>query len=351
MELSKMFTEYHIDNRQFYFSLYGKMERNLTDYISREQSKVNHKSIKFPCTICLDQNTHTGYAIFDKENRLVSGGILVASIKTSTQKYIQALTKFLEYLIDVYQIDTVLYEEIFLGKSVSVFEKLVEIRSAIKKLELYTPTNVEIASDREFNILGIDNKVWKEALANPNKFKKLKTENEKVEINRHISYMYPILIADAPNEYYIQDMFDAIGMGIGMLIKNTYSGRLYQKARYDKFLPITQKSMLLTEEEFPCLTDTEQVEKFVGNLPKDFRLGYEVGGISLVSSDSHDNKNMQEVARRYLTHKDNIHVIKLDESYKMFYNTLLEHDISLVEYKNSPTIPQLYVLSVRKKRK
>lgn len=337
IELGIYLKEHNITNKQFYFKLTDKLDRNSTDYIERmEQGKI-----EFPCKIFLDQSTFTGYAIFDRKSRLVTSGVFYKSATTSTGRYKFALKDFLNILIEEYKINEIYYEHVYDEASPQVTEVLNEIKILIKDIELER----KLKGDNSLDVFGVDHATWKRELAKPNKFKK--TKNDKEEVERHVEMVYPLVISGMGTEYYYENMVDAIGMGVGLAVKQTYSGITYDKLRFNKTLPLDQ--VVFKEHELPDLSDLTSQEwvDFVSKLRKPFREAFRINGIKLANETKINSMTMDEYVRRYLTYKDILHIVKIPKDYRHWGFTMLQHDIDL---SKDGLDTDFYIISARKKR-
>lgn len=341
IRLAKLLVKSKAKHVQNHVTLEGGGNRNSVTIIPRRKQEFD--KIEKPCTLFIDQSTDTGYALFDKKKRLVMLGALRKSGKTGLGDYKFSLEALMEVLIEEYGVETVVYEEVYDHANRWTTEVLHYIKHTIKDLE--TRAKLE-DSDKKLTVMGVDHLRWKKELASPNKFSPKKGK-DKEEVEKHVSYTYPLLLTGDNRKKLTEDMIDALGMGIGVLVKTTLTGKMYHKARYDKRLPIDVEILDSTRHkgliEF-CQTGESyddyiinheekapEIDEAVSKLRKPFREAYEVGDV--VRLDYDKGKLYADTVRQYLSHIDQIVVTEVTKDYRYwgYYLLMLNKDMTDIE--------------------
>lgn len=334
---------------QYYYTLARHTERNTVTIAKEEQT-----GIEYPCKLLLDQSTSTGYAVYDSYNQLVTSGELIKKTNTSVGRYKHVLSLLLHYFIEKYQVKEVLYEEVYDEANYFTTEVLQYLKHMIRDIEVENEIHNR---GRAVKVYGVDHRIWKKGLAQPDTFK-AKKGKDKEEVRKYVELMYPLLFIGRNKSKMREDMVDAIGMGIGMYVKETASGKMYNKVRYEKNLPLDEKLYI---GEYPILQtyvakggdydklspeEKEELNYFVTKQRKPFRDAYDVRGMEVI--DIPNNRQYREMVRRYLTYTDCISVAEITPNHREWGLLLLEHNICLKDYDTEPTF---YIVGARRRRR
>ncbi|PGT90146.1 hypothetical protein COD17_10385 [Bacillus thuringiensis] len=263
-----------------------------------------------PFYLFLDQATKTGYAVYDSESRLVCSGVLYKDATESVQAYGHGLVEFVEAFLHQYNIDTIFYEEVYDKENMLTTETLLYIKHKIQ----------DMTFTREgLTALGLDHRRWKTELAKPEKFVAGGgSAKEKEQVAKFVSRVFPLVTM------FSNDETDAIGMGIGVLMKQQRRGNFFDVTRYKKNLPIWD---CIVEGD---VTD-ENVREVVESLRKPFRTALEVGDIFEIPLDT--RRRSDDTFRRFLSHRDSVVFMQIPKNYRYWGVMLLENGIAPSELK------------------
>src|SRR5690625_253206 len=312
------------------------------------KKKVTLDEIKTPCTLFLDQASNTGYSLFDDDSRLVMTGTIRRG-RTSLPAFKEGVCEYIKQLVDDYKVDTLFHEEVYDQANMQTTEVLFYLKHAIQYFG-YLNKDVEV--------LCLAHTTWKTNMAKPGKFN-FKTDHKK-EIVKWVKDVFP-LIALAT-----QDEFDALGMGISVMIKEKGKKNFYKQAKYNKRLPV---HFMLHEDVFQKETGTDienvadinetleaekeevdkQVDAVVSRMRKPFRTAYEQGGLYELELDK--RRGVEDTFRRFLSHKDMLVYMRIPKDYKYWGILLLEHGIRPDRFETEGNPNGDYALvACRKKR-
>lgn len=326
-----------------YYELLPKTQRHKVVKIRKnKQGKV-----KSPCTLFLDQASNTGYSLYDSNSRLVLTGQIRRG-HTSIQNYKKDLVEYIKQLVDEYKIETIFHEEVYDQANMQTTEVLFYLKHAIQDLGYFS---------EDINVLGLDHMTWKTSLAKPKKYNS--SGDHDTETKKWVESVYPLLKIDNADET------DAIGMGIAIMINEKGERNFYNKARYNKKLPIhlvTHHDVFgspeqviedveehLEKEEEKETEQEEYIEKYINKLRKPFRTAYEVGGLHELELNR--RKGVEEVYRRFLTHKDALVYLRIPKEYYQWGKILLSQGISPAEFETDDNPNgDFCLLACRKKR-
>lgn len=278
-----------------------------------------------PCTILLDQATHTGYVIYDSKKSIVCVGALDKTKHTSLTEYKFAMQSRLTELIAQFEVNHVIYEGVFHDVNTKTTETLLYIKHAIDDLQHLTGVKVDAA----------DNGKWKQILARPNKFN---ATDEKAEVKKYVVNAYPLLFIGVYENALSGDMIDVMGMGIALVVKVGRNLNLMHALKYNKTLPIN--TLVFTDMMTPL------GEQLLTTRKRSFKQAYESEGMFLVDTDV--QKQAYVGIRQYLTHRDGVAVVKITPEYKEWGIMLLELNLTLAELSANN---EFWLLAIRKKRK
>lgn len=266
---------------------------------------VDISEITPPCTMFLDQASSTGFSIYDSESTLIMSGVLDRG-RQRLYDYKEDLVKYILGKVDEYEIETIFHEEVYDDLNMITTETLFYLKHAIS----------DLGYEKEgLKILGLAHKTWKSLLAKPGKFKHGK--DDKKEIRKWVSEIYPLLALTK------QDEFDAIGMGIAIMIKEKGKKNFYKWAKYNKKLPI---HTVLYERVFDGVEhdDTEEIEEKVLDMRVAFRRGYAAGGLHQLELDR--RREVFDPIRQFLSHVDGLVYIEIPKNYKYWGMLMLLHE-------------------------
>lgn len=307
------------------------------------KKKVSLKEIKTPCTLFLDQASNTGYSLFDAESRLVMTGTIRRGY-TSLQEFKHKFVDYVKKLVDEYEVTTVFHEEVYDQANMQTTEVLFYLKHAVQDLGYF---------NKDLEVLGLAHTTWKTNLAKPKKFN-FKGSDHKKEVVKWVQDVYPLIALST------QDEFDALGMGIAVMIKEKGKKNFYKQAKYNKKLPIhvmLYKDVFHGEDKDVDTIDAEssqeeaekRVSPSVEKMRKPFREAFRVGGFTELELDK--RRRVEDNIRRFLSHKDMLVYIKIPKTYKYWGVLLLEHGISPERFESDANPDGSYCLVVcRKKR-
>lgn len=285
-----------------------------------------------PCFLFLDQSTSTGYALYDNKNQLILSGLAIKG-NTGLMDYKYQLKDIVYDLIEKYGVKTVFHEEVYDKDNMWTTEVLMYIKHMIKDIE-YHLSDVEV--------FGVDHMTWKTKLAGKDKFNT--QNNHKQEAKKYVAGVYPLLFMDVRYGELTEDMIDAIGMGVALLVKQTRRGDFYHTVRYNKSLPIHVR--VVTVEDY--LDDEGDVdwEARIAKCQKPYREGYEIGGDMELELDK--RRAVGDLFRRFLSHRDGVAVVRVPYTYKDWGVLLLEYGMKPSEL---PESKEFWLMAVRRNRK
>lgn len=313
----------NVGDIRVFFEVKGGKHRTSVKAVKEEEQ--NKADIEYPCFLFLDQSTSTGYALYDNKSQLVLGGVIEKG-KANLTDYKYKLKGILEELIDDYKVSNVFYEEVYDKENMWTTEVLMYIKHMVQDIS-YFKEDVEV--------LGVDHMVWKSKLAGKDKFNT--SGNHKVEVKKYVEGVYPLLFIDKEYIDLTEHTVDAMGMGIGLMVKQTRRGNFYHTVRYKKNLPI---------EELIVAKGDKSWEEVIAKCRKPFRDAYELGGIMELELDR--RRGIGDLFRRILTHRDGVACVKVPRDYKDWGVTLLLHNKSPEELTESK---DFWLIAVRKRRK
>lgn len=322
--------------------------RSKQQQVVKRRNKVDLTEIKLPCYLFLDQASNTGFSLFDSESRLVITGTINRG-RTSLPDFKKELVEYIRQLTETYQVETLFHEEVYDQLNMVTTEVLFYIKHAIQDLGYF---------NKNLTVLGLDHRTWKSNLAKPEKFN-FSADNKK-ETEKWVHDIYPLINLKTEDEY------DALGMGISVMIKEKGKKNFYKQARYNKKLPV---HFMLHEDTFPMTEDvevenlayanelleaqeeetTKQIESIVQKLRKPFREAYKADGVAELELEK--RKGVEDTFRRYLSHKDKLVYVRIPKDYKYWGVLLLEHGISPETFETKDNPDGSYCLiGCRKKR-
>lgn len=217
--------------KEFYFDILEDYRNTQGITVVKKEDVKGIQLIKYPCHLFLDQSTSTGYVIIDDNRRLVKGGHIEKDYKDSLESYKYGLKDIILKEVEEYQINDVWHEESYDKANHWTTEVLHYIKHMIKDLAY--------ESDGKIRVLGLDHAKWKSLLAQPGKFKR--TGDDKAQVQKLVKLVYPLM--DVP-----EDTFDALGMAIAIIWKQTAKNSYYN-ARINKNLPVNTEVFTLKANE------------------------------------------------------------------------------------------------------
>lgn len=289
------------------------------------KTEVKLEEITTPATLLLDQASNGGYAIYDSESRLFMSGVFQRG-HTRLPEFKKNFVDYISELVDYYEVDTIFHEETFQGNNITTTEVLFYLKHAIQDLG-YFKEGIEV--------LGLNNRRWKNELAKPETFKYGKGDADKIEVRKWVKKIYPLIAVT------VQDEFDAIGMGIAIMVKGKGKQNFYKQATYNKKLPVNfmvydnafknvEKDIgeIKGEDIFEELREKEEEievhnSKIVEKLRKPFRTAYQEGGI--VELELNKRRPVESTFRQFLHHKDVLAFVRIPSDYKYWGIHLLDH--------------------------
>lgn len=312
-----------VKDRRHYVSIEGGKNRESVHFIPSDEHNI--EEVAKPCFLFLDQATNSGYALFDNKNRLIMTGV-VQKGRAGLQEYKFKFKEILEELVEDYGVETIFHEEVYDKDNMWTTEVLLYIKHMVQDIA-YLNKDVEV--------FGVDHMTWKGRLAGQGKFN-YKADHKK-EVKKFVEGVYPILFMDVKYGELTGDMIDALGMGIGLLVKQTRRGNFYDTVRYKKNLPI---------HEFLVSKGDKEWDEVIAKCRKPYRDAYEVGGIMEVELDR--RKGIGDLFKRYLTHRDGVVCVKVPRDYKDWGINLLKHG---KKPSDLPEDKEYWLIAVRKRRK
>lgn len=314
----------------------------------RRKKKVTKEEIETPTVLFLDQASNGGYSLYDNKSRLFMSGIFKRG-NTPLPEFKKSFTDYISDLVEEYEVNTIFYEEVYDQMNMITTEVLFYLKHAIQDLGYFRD---------DLSIYGIHHKKWKSKMAEPEKFKFGKQKEDKKEIRKWVKKIYPLIGVT------VQDEFDALGMGIAVMIKGKGKQNFYKQAGFNKRLPvhftIKENTLNLQEETIKSenvIEELEEVEnenlskeeEFVKKLRKPFRLAYEKGG--LVELELEKNQGVNKLFRQFLSHKDVLAYVRVPKEYKYWGVILLEHGESPEKFETDESNKNEFLLfCARKKR-
>lgn len=306
----------------------SKQQETLT-----RRKKVEVNEITTPCTLFLDQASNTGFSLYDNDSRIVMSGVLERG-RQRLYDYKKDLVSFVLDLVEEYKVTTIFHEEVYDHLNMETTETLFYLKHAIKDLGY---------EDEDLKVMGLSHKTWKSLLAKPNKFNFGK--DDKLEVRKWVGEIYPLLALTK------QDEFDAVGMGIAMMIKDKGKKNFYRWAKYNKRLPI---HTVLYKQVFEDIDDVraedleEYIQERVNKMRIAYRRGYEIGGLHELDLDR--RKEVFDSIRQFLSHVDGLVYIKIPRDYKYWGMLMLLHGNEPAEFEDDNTDGSYYILACRKNR-
>ncbi|KTF59833.1 MULTISPECIES: hypothetical protein [Bacillus amyloliquefaciens group] len=280
---------------------YEIMDRKNQQKTVKRKSPVLKSEIEEPCYLFLDQSTSSGYAVYDNNSRLVLSGV-VQKGKSSLQEYKYGFRDLIQELVNSYGVSTIFHEEVYDASNMITTEVLFYIKHMIQDIGYFS---------EKIEVLGLDHMKWKSELAKPGKFNK--SGDHKKQVKELVEKVYPLVTLTA------EDEVDAIGMGVSVLIKQKRRVNFYHTTRYNKKLPLNE--FILNDE----LIDGSE-ECTIKKLRKPFRDAYEIGGLHELPLDT--RRKVDDLFRRFLSHRDAVVYIRIPKTYKYWGVYLLHHNIS-----------------------
>ena len=287
---------------------------------------------KQPMYMFLDQASHTGYAVFDDDSKLVLSGVMIHEPnKESKQAYVLTMVDVVQDICVQYGVKHLFHEEVYIDGdrvSMSTAESLHYVKSHIQDISHHHP---------DISVYGLDIRKWKSELARPKRYKFSKksgikkSKEEKAETLKYVTEIYPLvsLVTD--------DESDAIGMGISVMIKNKNKQNIYNVTRFNKKLPIYLE---IFNKDF------EWTEENIQRLKVRYNRPYNIGGLVKLPLDK--LKNHETIIRQFLSHKDALVVVEIPPEYKNWGFILLENNYSLDEITSEDK--SFYLVASRKRR-
>lgn len=308
---------------------YNILPRSRQQETLSRRKKVDISEIKPPCTLFLDQASSTGFSLYDRESRIVMSGVLARG-RMRLYDYKKDLVNYILELVDEYDIDTIFHEEVYDDLNMITTETLFYLKHAIKDLGY---------EKKGLKVLGIAHKTWKSLLAKPGKFKYGK--DDKLEIRKWVSEVYPLLALTR------QDEFDAVGMGIAIMINEKGKKNYYKWAKYNKKLPIHTVLYKPVFEEMENIEDDDVQEK-VNKMRVAFRRGYAAGGLHELELNR--RREVFDPIRQFLSHVDGLVYIKIPKEYKYWAMLMLLHGNEPKDFIDEQNDGSYYILASRKNR-
>jgi len=309
------------------------------------KEEVTLEEVKTPVTMFLDQASNGGYSLYDADSRLFMSGVFKRG-NTKLPEFKENFIKYISDLADKYKVDTIFYEEVFDSANMITTEVLFYLKHAIKDLGYFRG---------DIEVLGLSHKTWKSNMAKPDTFKFGK--DDKKEVRKWVQEIFPLIGVT------VQDELDAIGMGIAVMIKGKGKQNFYKQAKYNKRLPVhfqIFEDNLIGESELEGNDVEQEMEEYeelkkqrekeiVKKLRKPFRLAYEAGG--MVELELNKRSGIENIYRRFLSHKDVLTYIRIPPDYKNWGMIILENGETPERFETSENKNGGYLLfCARKKR-
>lgn len=310
---------------------YNILPRSKQQETLTRREKVDISEIETPCTMFLDQASSTGFSIYDNNSTLVMSGVLERGRKR-LYDYKEELVEYVLGKVKEYDIQTIFHEEVYDDLNMVTTETLFYLKHAISDLG-YEQDGLKI--------LGLAHKTWKSLLAKPGKFKH--GRDDKKEIRKWVSEIYPLLALTK------QDEFDAIGMGIAIMIKEKGKKNFYKWAKYNKRLPI---HTVLYKKVFQDIEDIEEdeIEDRVNKMRVAYRRGYAAGGLHQLELNK--RREVFNPIRQFLSHVDGLVYIEIPKDYKYWGMLMLLHGNKPSDFLDEDGEGEggYYILASRKNR-
>lgn len=291
------------------------------------RKKVELTEIRPPCTLFLDQASSTGFSLYDSESRIVMSGVLKRG-RMSLYDYKVKLVEYILDLVDTYKVNTIFHEEVYDDMNMVTTETLFYLKHAIKDIEHEN-------AEKGIKVMGLAHRTWKTLLSKPDKFN-FNSKDDKKEVRKWVGEVYPLLTLTAQDEY------DAIGMGIAIMINERGKKNYYKWAKYNKRLPVHI-------EIYPNILgeDIEDNEERVKKMKVAYRRGFAAGGMHELELDR--RREVTDSIRRFLSHVDGLVYIKIPKDYKYWGVLLLMNGKNPKEFDESDG--NYILLAARKNRK
>lgn len=309
-----------------YYNLKDRKEQQET--LPRKE-RVKKEEIITPCTMFLDQASGTGFSIYDNESRIIMSGVLERGNKR-LYSFKEELVDYILERVEEYEIGTIFYEEVYDAANMKTTETLFYLKHSIQDLG-YAEEGLEV--------LGLSHKTWKKLLSGKSKFAFGK--DDKKEVRKWVGEIYPLLAIT------VQDEFDAIGMGVAMMIQQKGQKNYYHWAKYNKKLPVHTVLYEKVFEDKENLTPDEE-QDIVNKMTVAYRRGYAVEG--LFELDLNRRKEVYDPIRRFLSHVDGLVYIKIPKDYKYWGLLMLLHGKEPKDFQKEEDDGGYYILASRKKR-
>jgi len=314
----------------------------------RRSEEVTLEEIKTPAVLFLDQASNGGFSVFDADSRLFMSGVFKRG-RTRLPEFKKQFIEFVSMLVDKYKIDTIFYEEVYNEANMVTTEVLFYLKHAITDLGYF---------NKDIKVFGLVSDRWKSDMAKPEKFKFGKSDAVKKEVRKWVKEIYPLIAVT------VQDEFDAIGMGIAVMIKGKGKQNFYKQAKFNKRLPVefhiyesvfdSERDVEVGNDVIQNIKEKEEEKKryeegIVSKLRKPFREAYKAGG--LVELELDRRKGIEKMFRQFLSHKDALTYVRIPHDYKYWGMFLLKHGESPERFEREDSKNLEYILlCARKKR-
>lgn len=283
-------------------------------------------SFKPPCTLILDQSTYSGFSLWDANKSLVMFGALNRSAGMDVTEYKFRMIQEIQAMKEQFTITQILYEDIYLQHQ-ATYDRLIYIKHALEDLA-YTESELKVA--------GVASSKWKSILARPNKFV---AENHKAEVQKYVQKAMPLLFSGLYTQQITEDMVDALGMGIALMLKQGRTTSLETALKFNKKLPI---HLLVLAD-----TQTELTEQLLSTRKLRFKNAYKQDGLFILDSTKH--LNTYNGFRQFLTHREGVAAMKVTKNHKEWGFHMLEQNLDYTDLQNENG--EFWLLAVRKTRK
>lgn len=262
----------------------------------KEKYTIDTELIQYPCSMYLDQATHTGICIYDNRKRLVTTMMLTKDKRQNIIEFRSEFRKELQNIIEHYKIDKIFCEDVFGGVNFDTTQKLISVRDNI----------VDIAYENNIKAYPLDNTKWKSRLAHPEGWRQ--HIDDKEQIKMHVDKYYPL-------NNFEPDVYDAVGMAIAVLFKTDPNIRPLTM-QLDKKLRI---DTLVRTANFDFAEDLEQ-------LINETKYKRKLGNMEYKLFDYDTTLDLNTNFRYILTNYDVIAITKIP--YHRYYGQiLLDYDI------------------------
>lgn len=283
-------------------------------------------NFKPPCTLILDQATKTGFSIWDSRKSLVMFGTINRGTDMSLTEFKHGLVEEIKSLKEEFNIEQLIYEEVYM-EHLATYDNLLYIKHALEDLA-YT--------EEELKVAGIESLKWKSILARPNKFV---AENHKKEVLKYVEKAFPLLFTGVYAEQITEDMVDALGMGIALMLKRGRTIPIETMLKYNKKLPIHLLTLLDT------VTPLEEQLSTTRKLR--FKRAFLADG--LFELDAKKNTNAHKGFRQFLTHRDGVAAILVTPGHREWGYHMLEQNLDLEDLQNEESA--FWLLAIRKNKR